>query len=55
MGDRGTGKSVAVRSLVDLLPQIDVVVDDPFNSSPTGEPAWAWWIPGFVGCWLGAG
>lgn len=35
MGDRGTGKSVAVRSLVDLLPQIDVVVDDPFNSHPT--------------------
>ena len=35
MGDRGCGKSVAVRSLVDLLPMIDVVVDDPFNSSPT--------------------
>ena len=42
MGDRGTGKSVAVRSLVDLLPMIDVVQDDPFNSSPTGEDrAWA--------------
>ena len=37
MGDRGTGKSVAVRSLVDLLPMIDIVADDPFNSSPTGE------------------
>ena len=37
MGDRGCGKSVAVRSLVDLLPDLDVVVDDPFNSSPT-EP-----------------
>ncbi len=36
MGDRGTGKSVAVRSLVDLLPMIDIVADDPFNSSPTG-------------------
>ncbi|EFN57265.1 hypothetical protein CHLNCDRAFT_143829 [Chlorella variabilis] len=35
MGDRGTGKSVAVRSLVDLLPMIDVVQDDPFNSHPT--------------------
>lgn len=35
MGDRGTGKSVAVRSLVDLLPMIDIVADDPFNSSPT--------------------
>jgi Mg-chelatase subunit ChlI len=36
MGDRGTGKSVAVRSLVDLLPMIDVVQEDPFNSHPTG-------------------
>lgn len=35
MGDRGCGKSVAVRSLVDLLPLIDVVREDAFNSSPT--------------------
>jgi len=35
MGDRGTGKSTTVRSLVDLLPLIDVVQDDPFMSSPT--------------------
>eukprot|EP00887_Chlorella_sp_A99_P003549 scaffold7.g3549.t1 len=35
MGDRGTGKSVSVRSLVELLPDIDVVEHDPFNSSPT--------------------
>lgn len=35
MGDRGTGKSLAVRSLVDMLPMIDVVVEDPFNSSPS--------------------
>lgn len=35
MGDRGCGKSVAVRSLVELLPMIDVVPDDAFNSSPT--------------------
>ncbi|KXZ56004.1 hypothetical protein GPECTOR_2g1556 [Gonium pectorale] len=35
MGDRGTGKSVAVRALVDLLPQIDVIEGDSFNSSPT--------------------
>nr|AUY61984.1 magnesium-chelatase subunit ChlI [Cymbidium sinense] len=34
MGDRGTGKSTAVRSLVDLLPEIKVVVGDPFNSDP---------------------
>lgn len=35
MGDRGTGKSTVVRSLVDLLPKIQVVNDDPFNSHPS--------------------
>ena len=35
MGDRGTGKSTTIRALVDILPDIDVVQDDPFNSSPT--------------------
>ncbi|XP_020577279.1 magnesium-chelatase subunit ChlI, chloroplastic-like [Phalaenopsis equestris] len=34
MGDRGTGKSTTVRSLVDLLPEIKVVIGDPFNSDP---------------------
>eukprot|EP01018_Ginkgo_biloba_P000156 Gb_27010 [translate_table: standard] len=34
MGDRGTGKSTTVRSLVDLLPEIKVVANDPFNSDP---------------------
>nr|YP_009105900.1 magnesium chelatase subunit of protochlorophyllide reductase [Microthamnion kuetzingianum]AIT94671.1 magnesium chelatase subunit of protochlorophyllide reductase [Microthamnion kuetzingianum] len=34
MGDRGTGKSTTVRALVDLLPEIKVVVNDPFNSDP---------------------
>jgi hypothetical protein len=34
MGDRGTGKSTTVRALVDLLPEIEVVAGDPFNSSP---------------------
>ncbi|GFZ06132.1 P-loop containing nucleoside triphosphate hydrolases superfamily protein [Actinidia rufa] len=34
MGDRGTGKSTTVRSLVDLLPEIKVVSGDPFNSDP---------------------
>lgn len=34
MGDRGTGKSTAVRALVDLLPTIEVIIDDPFNSDP---------------------
>ena len=35
MGDRGTGKSTTIRALADLLPEIEVVADDPFNSSPT--------------------
>lgn len=35
MGDRGTGKSIAVRAMVELLPEIDVIEDDSFNSSPT--------------------
>jgi len=35
MGEKGTGKSMIVRSLVDLLPNLDVVRGDPFNSSPT--------------------
>jgi magnesium chelatase subunit I len=34
MGDRGTGKSTAIRALADLLPEIDVVANDPFNSDP---------------------
>ena len=34
MGDRGTGKSTTVRALVDLLPEISVVANDPFNSDP---------------------
>lgn len=34
MGDRGTGKSTTVRALVDLLPEIEVVENDPFNSHP---------------------
>ena len=35
MGDRGTGKSTTIRALADLLPEIDVVAGDPYNSSPT--------------------
>lgn len=34
MGDRGTGKSTIVRALVDLLPPITVVENDPYNSDP---------------------
>ena len=35
MGDRGTGKSTTIRALADLLPEITVVADDPFNSHPS--------------------
>lgn len=39
MGDRGTGKSTTIRALADLLPEIDVVAGDPFNSDPN-DPEW---------------
>lgn len=39
MGDRGTGKSTTIRALADLLPEIEVVADDPFNSDPN-DPDW---------------
>ena len=32
MGDRGTGKSTTIRAIADLLPEIEIVQDDPFNS-----------------------
>nr|QCI03995.1 Mg chelatase subunit e [Antithamnionella ternifolia] len=32
MGDRGTGKSTTIRAIADLLPQIEVVENDLFNS-----------------------
>ena len=35
MGDRGTGKSTTIRAIADLLPEIEVVKDDPFNSHLT--------------------
>lgn len=35
MGDRGTGKSTTIRALAELLPEIEVVADDPFNSHPS--------------------
>lgn len=34
MGDRGTGKSTTIRAIADLLPKIEIVKDDPFNSHP---------------------
>ena len=35
MGDRGTGKSTTIRAITDILPEIEVVKDDPFNSHPS--------------------
>ena len=32
MGDRGTGKSTTIRAIADLLPEIEIVKGDPFNS-----------------------
>ncbi len=34
MGDRGTGKSTTIRALADLLPDILVIKNDPFNTDP---------------------
>ncbi len=39
MGDRGTGKSTTIRALADLLPEIDVVANDPFSRSPQDPDA----------------
>jgi magnesium chelatase subunit I len=35
MGDRGTGKSTTIRAITDILPMMDVIENDPFNSHPT--------------------
>jgi len=35
MGDRGTGKSTTIRAIADLLPEIEIVKNDPFNSHKT--------------------
>ena len=35
MGDRGTGKSTTIRAIADLLPQVEIIKDDPFNSHPS--------------------
>ncbi|WP_425040141.1 magnesium chelatase ATPase subunit I [Primorskyibacter sp. S187A] len=41
-GDRGTGKSTAVRALAALLPEIEVVIGCPCNSAELADvPEWA--------------
>jgi len=37
MGDRGTGKSTAIRALAALLPKIDVVRDCPYHCAPEAK------------------
>jgi len=37
LGDRGTGKTTAVRGLAALLPEIDAVKDCRYNCSPDGQ------------------
>jgi magnesium chelatase ATPase subunit I len=39
MGHRGTGKSTAVRALVDLLPPIEVIAGCPYNCAPSNPCA----------------
>ena len=34
LGDRGTGKSTTIRALADLLPDICIIKNDPFNTDP---------------------
>jgi magnesium chelatase subunit I len=38
MGDRGTGKSTTIRALADLLPDISIIRNDPFNTDPKEFP-----------------
>ncbi len=44
MGDRGTGKSTTIRALADVLPEIEVVDDDPFNSHPNDPDLMSDWV-----------
>jgi len=36
-GEKGTAKSTAVRALADILPEIDVIENDPFQLNPNDE------------------
>lgn len=36
-GEKGTAKSTAVRALADILPEIEVIRDDPFQMSPVDD------------------
>ncbi len=43
-GERGTGKSTAARAMADLLPQIEVFADSPFNDDPNEPNSWSDWV-----------
>ena len=38
-GERGTAKSTAARALAAILPEIDVIEDDPFSCDPSNPAA----------------
>jgi magnesium chelatase subunit I len=44
MGDRGTGKSTTIRALADVLPEIEIVSGDPFNSHPSDLGLMSDWV-----------
>jgi Mg-chelatase subunit ChlI len=42
-GERGTAKSTAARALAALLPEMDVIIDSPFNDDPNSPETWSDW------------
>ena len=42
MGHKGTAKSVAVRGLAEILPEIDVIKGCRFNDDPANSDMWCW-------------
>ena len=43
-GERGTAKSTAARALAELLPEVDVFADSPFNDNPRKPQTWSDWV-----------
>jgi Mg-chelatase subunit ChlI len=48
-GERGTAKSTAARALAALLPEMDVIVDSPFNDDPNSPDTWSDWAKEYNG------
>ena len=42
-GERGTAKSTAARALAELLPDLEVFVDSPYNDDPAQPATWSDW------------